>query len=803
MIEQQQSEHIEISPYSFLTFDRSNKVFKYSYKPNQQSPIKSHTEKEEAQIHEIRPSQQDEEQELNTYEATQERKSSPLMDYESNTFLFICINLSEHEAANLQKTLKSLYDNIPDLSNNLGIGIKKILIFVFFEGTLLNTLNINTLFPDSKYVFKSLKGNEFMCNLCQFSYKKEEIVKEIKKKGVEKKKEADNKDNEANIQNNNQNENNNQNINIDEENIPREFLEICLINKANLSKSESHRVFLYGFCEDLKTKHKPQIGVDSFMELPFFCLFLKAGMCPEVGSLKTMIKSLTWSEANEELFTFSSNQAVIARGAIELISRNKKFSIFPEIQKYQYFSENIYDNHLKSLSSSIELEERFFMMKIHSNTFYKIDLSMIGDLFSFKNEQFIRNLFMNKNLANPIIYLPDAIAYYDASFTFEELMEDSSEKISSYLNSYNLLLDKICTCRNNAVGILGRITAMLNLFKLFVTFSFPGLFTFTMYIIFMMSFVNVPASIFFVVFYNFLFFITSIISLIGTVEELRNIFYIFYIVFGIFYVFVIICAIVAINNARTIYLLFNFNTDAFIVFIILNFCFVFIPLCLNFRRTIKNLAQMPVYLWQGLFAYSSLFLINGVLNIKLTNKPAKALYIMTFFICNLFFSYLIFVMENNIFKLNQAVLGLAIIFTIYYALKFAAILCDYIIYYSSTRKKMDLSLTKITNFIYKFYEEKLERMEAGKVKLRYKVSEEELDRVKQVKQINKSMDSKGSSKSKGSNRKKESDDEGFHHPMPDSLRKMNTSSPLQGGSDKSIEIKFDGIEIINDDSQEH
>jgi hypothetical protein len=618
-----------------------------------------------------------------------------LIKFKEKTPLYIAITVncdSEVEIQKLRVTLKSIESNFTQLKSELGIHPENLLIFVFFEN-ILEKKNIHYLFPglsdDQILLEEDSRRNIFNFNTLfyDFTYNTGEQVL-------------------------------NDSLNI-----------VCVFKK-DVTQIETQKIFLMGLCSDLS---KPLLIEGKASGAAYFSLFLDRGIILERTSITKMIYGLTYThkELSSENFSIIENQNFAVKGQLKAVrldtkqnegNNNNRSNFYSIVQEYNYFHTFTYDEPYNDSTSSCELDNRFCMFKIHSNTY-----NLISDYYSEIEKHEINSILNNKLLPLKIIhsqknltklktmYLPDCYAEFDNSnLKFTEMMEDCTDRTCSNFRVFFSIISSIFTCGScTSQKILYNLINTMKIFSTIVSFILPGLFLFVIYSIFFEAFgsINMKAAIFFTILYGFFILVTAFYSLIfSTPRKDSFLFHILHYVFWVFYVIIILCSIVATDKIRVNDEIvrqdgmqgYRFNVPAITVIIIINFLFAITPLIINFKVFKGQIFNMFIYLLGGSSSYTSVFLVYSIFNsYKYKNENTRAFLITIFLIFNILFGWLIFILDRRDQKVNS-ILGLAVIFTIYISLKNIINICTSLKYKCFISKYFNTKLSENLNRYFSF-----------------------------------------------------------------------------------------------------
>ena len=215
-----------------------------------------------------------------------------------------------------------------------------------------------------------------------------------------------------------------------------------------------------------------------------------------------------------------------------------------------------------------------------------------------------------------------------------------------------------------------------------IEFIYPSLSCMVIYTIFCEAFdtYDIFPAAFFTLLYLFIVICNGINSLISQDSQKTyrsNL--IFYFFMEVFYLFLLLCAIIAMDNIKKNRNLdpYKFNNAAISCIIIFIFIPSVLPIMMNASKFINNLVPMLLYLVLGAPSSTSNFQICKILNASDASggkniKERKGIYIISFFLINLFFGSLTlynYTREKRV----KAVMGFGIFYLIYNFFKMIAI----------------------------------------------------------------------------------------------------------------------------------
>lgn len=304
--------------------------------------------------------------------------------------------------------------------------------------------------------------------------------------------------------------------------------------------------------------------------------------------------------------------------------------------------------------------------------------------------------------------------------TYTDLMNSYNDNIKGRLAvNYDLLLDWIFNW--NICNVLSKIFLAFRLIGTLFEMLLPAFFLMVLYTIFYEGFgltTNGSGAYFFTALYVILIILFTFTSLSSA--KSNKISFILYIIYELYILIALLTSIAAIHYVRINKhnSTYKFNTAAIVILILLNFIFGIIPMCINIRKILTNIVDMFLYLVLGCPNYTSVFLVNGIVNMSDTyghsedidDSTRKISIVSIWFAANVLISMFVLLMDSRSARVN-CVLSLSIIFTIYNIVKVVAIVYSkYFIVGNSEKSLSEIStVERIKNAIEKSAEKKEER----------------------------------------------------------------------------------------------
>ena len=231
-------------------------------------------------------------------------------------------------------------------------------------------------------------------------------------------------------------------------------------------------------------------------------------------------------------------------------------------------------------------------------------------------------------------------------------------------------------------NLVKKVLLFFDIIGMMIDFIFPSLSVMVIYTIFFEAFDthDIFPAVFCTMLYLFILICNGVNSLISKDSQKSyksNL--AFYFFMEIYYLFIILCAIIAMDNIKKNRENdpYKFNDAAISCIIIFTFIPSILPIIMNMGKFFDNILPMCLYLFLGAPSSSSNFNICKILNASdssggINIKERKGVYIILFFLINLFFGSL--TLYNNTRKKRvEAVMGFGIFYVIYNFFKMMAI----------------------------------------------------------------------------------------------------------------------------------
>ena len=375
---------------------------------------------------------------------------------------------------------------------------------------------------------------------------------------------------------------------------------------------------------------------------------------------------------------------------IETLLNEKEENLFSKIENYENFMYNLYNINYNSISISIPLNNKVFLMYVD----YKI-YSLITKKFllenEFKDENNYNNrhslpIYLSKNGLN-VIYSSDVICEYKRHLiTFDQMMNNYIEKTQDDFKSLIDLKNFVFDCQTKGM-FFKKIICLLRIFGKIIMIFFPSISTLFLYCVFYEGFRTMNKEkepfcfsvanlvlIVVILFYGFLIenkknYDKNKINEI----QLSNSFtflgiFLFYFS-SLFCLFCFIISILAVhyidkNKPKVNY---KMNKLACVLIIIINFIFAIIPILLYLKSFSKKIIQSFLYLFFHSAGYNNMF-NNIAIITAFNNKNFHPIFLFFYVIFNslmLCFGYLLNSRKNRC----NFVLTISIIFTVYNCMK--------------------------------------------------------------------------------------------------------------------------------------
>ena len=558
--------------------------------------------------------------------------------------LLICITIPSDSLLNsilLKSTIDSLYQNFSRIKE-IGLHSSSILICLFIKAIenpssiaqfyVGNDINISSSLEHFGMIHRLLNQNEFLCNFISFPKTLNFLDGDID--GL-----------------------------IFSKNIPMKDIEI-------------YELFYEQICSNVIDINSDNNNEHCF---PLFGLFINGGIYLNDDCIKRLIIS-TYEEDKQHLL-----KACAFPSLITVSNDDSKMNIFHKIKKYEKVHYNIYDlyYHIMTSSPIINTECAVYKITPHLlediNSFYKNEIT-IDATCEYHNNKL--SIYLSQ-LGYEINYIPsiEIKQTKDKEYDYSDIMTEHSNLFqSNFVLNFHLFETELLIC-NESTSINKVLLTCFYLLGSFFEFIFPSLCLLVIYCIYYEGFAltntNSNAAIFFSLIYVMFIIVFCFVSLASPVpNKNRKLFLYLGIVYNIYIYFTLIIAIPAIHFIRVDKheTLYEFNTGAMVVFIVINFLIGILPMLLNAKKIISTFVEMLIYLVLGSPSYTGLFLVHGICNCANSFGKGKEYYnfkslIGVFYIVlNAGFSFLIMTLTDRKARVN-CVFGLSIILTFYNGVK--------------------------------------------------------------------------------------------------------------------------------------
>ena len=405
-----------------------------------------------------------------------------------------------------------------------------------------------------------------------------------------------------------------------------------------------------------------------------FSAVLKNGVVINSNALDNLLKVSFFSRQNHSI-------------VVPLLQDDEPQNLFSKIKAYERFHFNIYNMNFYNMSSSVPISSLFNIMTIDDKLsnqlkdFYK----EINNNSTIDYHDYRLSLYLYK-YKNKIIYYNDKpMATVNYPDEFESPICNYKKywvsRYSGYYgNFFRIIEDSFLNF--DVCNTLKKIFLFFNIIAMMIEFIYPSLSIMVIYTIFFEAFdtYDIFPAAFFTLLYLFIVICCGVNSLItkNSQKTFRSNLA-FYFFMEVYYLFLLICAIVAMDNIKKNknHDPYKFNNAAISCIIIFIFIPSILPIMMNASKFINNLVPMLLYLVLGAPSSTSNFQICKILNASDASggkniKERKGIYIISFFLINLFFGSLTlynYTREKRV----KAVMGFGIFYLIYNFFKMIAI----------------------------------------------------------------------------------------------------------------------------------
>ena len=404
-----------------------------------------------------------------------------------------------------------------------------------------------------------------------------------------------------------------------------------------------------------------------------FSSVLKNGVVINDNSLDSLLKVSFFSRQTHSI-------------VVPLLQDAEPKNLFGQIKSYERFHFNIYNMNFYNMSCSVPISSLFNVMTIDD----KLSIELINFYADMNTNSNID--YHDYKLSLYLYQYNHKIIYYNAKPMGTVNYLDDSEnplcdykkywvgRYSGYYGNFFGIINMFLNC--NVCNLVKKVLLFFDIIGMMIDFIFPSLSVMVIYTIFFEAFDthDIFPAVFCTMLYLFILICNGVNSLISKDSQKSyksNL--AFYFFMEIYYLFIIICAIVAMDNIKKNRDKdsYKFNNAAISCIIIFTFIPSILPIIMNMGKFFDNILPMCLYLFLGAPSSSSNFNICKILNASDSSggvnvKERKGIYIISFFLINLFFGSLTLYNDTRK-KRVEAVMGLGIIYVIYNFFKMVAI----------------------------------------------------------------------------------------------------------------------------------
>ena len=371
---------------------------------------------------------------------------------------------------------------------------------------------------------------------------------------------------------------------------------------------------------------------------------------------------------------------------VPLLKDEEPKNFFSQIKSYERFHFNIYNMNYYNMTSEVPISSLFNIMTIDD----KLSIELFNFYIEMHNSSNIDyhdyklSLFLHRHRYKIIYYNQDSVGTINYPDESENpICNYKKYWINRYSGYYGNFFGKVNMLLNCEVcNVIKKIFLFFDIIGMMIEFIYPSLSCMVIYTIFNEAFdtIDILPSAFCTMLYLFILVCNGVNSLISNDSQKTyrsNL--IFYFFMEVYYLFIILCSIIAMDNIKKNRKEdpYKFNNAAISCIIIFIFIPSILPIIMNITKYIENLVPMILYLFLGSPSSSSNFNICKILNASDASggenmKERKGIYIISFFLINLFFGSLTLYNYNRE-KRVKTVMGLGIFYLIYNFFKMAAI----------------------------------------------------------------------------------------------------------------------------------
>ena len=452
-------------------------------------------------------------------------------------------------------------------------------------------------------------------------------------------------------------------------------LNINIICKNDyLNEVASLKFFYCGIINQLRPENKI-----------IFTSIISSGVVPKNECLIKLIQ-LSYNSNKED-------SRLIAVPAIERFEDG----LISKIKKYERVHFNLYNMNFYDSIAAVPVSSQLNTMTIGNNLAQKLELyyQKIHENATIDYHDYNLALYFFKNKIIIRYYQKEILAQIIQNINLSYFKDIWVNRYSGYYGNFFDILNTLIS-KNGSVS--NKIFNFFQLVGICMEFIYPSFSIMVIYIG-LQEGLNTDFRIatFFTLLYLVILLAGGACSLTTQYsQKLEYVNYFFSFFMEIFYLFFLCTSITAIDNIN------KRKTDSFYIFdkgfcaslIILTFIIGILPILIKVTSISKNILPMLLYLILGASSTSSIFQIAKILNASDTiggkqMDDRKGVYILIFFLFNLFFGSLTFCNYNTEKRAN-CLIGLSIFYLIYLLFKIIAIIIN--ILSSNKNKDIDKSV---------------------------------------------------------------------------------------------------------------
>ena len=405
-----------------------------------------------------------------------------------------------------------------------------------------------------------------------------------------------------------------------------------------------------------------------------FSAVMKNGVVLNNNSLDNILKVSFFSRQHHSI-------------VVPLLQDAEPKTFFSQIKAYERFHFNIYNMNFYNMTSAVPISSFFNVMTIDDKLSIEL-LNFYSNMHTTANidyHDYKLSLYLHEYKYKIIYYNQDSVGTIN-------YLDESENPISNYrkywINRYSGYYGNFFGIINmflnfNVCNVVKKVFLFFDIIGMMIEFIYPSLSCMVIYTIFYEAFntYDILPAAFCTMLYLFILIcngVNSLISMDSQKTYKSNL--AFYFFMEVYYLFIILCSIIAMDNIKKNQNgdPYKFNNAAISCIIIFIFIPSILPIMMNITKYIENILPMVLYLFLGAPSSSSNFNICKILNASdssggINMKERKGIYIISFFLINLFFGSLTlynYTREKRV----EAVMGLGIFYLIYNFFKMAAII---------------------------------------------------------------------------------------------------------------------------------